>query len=104
MVAAARREILVRTLYEKGKCTMVELARELGVTHRTIKTDIDILTSDYRYPVETIRGNGGGIRFSEGFSPYKGLLTYEQRQAVQSAIETARPNYAEHLKKILEDF
>jgi predicted DNA-binding transcriptional regulator YafY len=83
---------------------MVDLAREFGVSYKTIKTDIDILTADYRYPVETIRGNGGGIRFAEGFSPYKGLLTSEQRQAILVAIGTADPKHAAHLKRILESF
>lgn len=104
MVASARREFLIRILFEKGKCTMVDLARELGVTHRTIKTDIDTLTTDYRYPVETIRGNGGGIRFADGFSPYKGLLSSEQRKAVQAAIESTPPKHAVHLNTILEKF
>lgn len=104
MVASARRDFIVRTLYKKGKCTMAELANDLGVSRRTIKTDIDTLTADYRYPVETIRGNGGGIRFLEGFSPYRGLLTSEQKYALQAAIAATQPKHSAILKTILENF
>jgi hypothetical protein len=104
MVASARREAIVRILYTRGKCTMVDLARELGVSRRTIKTDIDTLTSDYRYPMEILRGNGGGIRFIEGFSPYRGLLFSEQRGTLQAAIAAVGPNHAAILKTILDNF
>ena len=64
---------------------IAEFATEFGVCERTIKTDIDELKKEY--PIETIRGNGGGVRMRKDNKYYRGTWTEEQQNAVIAIIE-----------------
>jgi predicted DNA-binding transcriptional regulator YafY len=56
-----RRMEIIEALCRRRQDTMANLAAEFGVSVRTIKNDIDILSLSY--PIETIRGRyGGGVR------------------------------------------
>ena len=58
---------------------MANLAAEFGVSTRTIKNDIDILSLSY--PIETIRGRyGGGVRVADGYYLHKKYLKPEQQE------------------------
>jgi predicted DNA-binding transcriptional regulator YafY len=59
-----RRMEIIEALCRRRQDTMANLAAEFGVSVRTIKNDIDILSLSY--PIETIRGRyGGGVRHLE---------------------------------------
>ena len=55
---------------------MQVLAAELGVTDRTIRNDILVLTAEY--PLETTRGNGGGVRIADWYHPHKNIFSQDQ--------------------------
>lgn len=46
------------------------------VSKRTIQNDITALTLNY--PVETVQGNGGGVRIAEWYRPDRRTLSPEQ--------------------------
>ena len=61
MGAAERRQLILDLLCQRRKETIPNLAAELGVSERTIRRDIEMLT--LRYPIETACGRyGGGVR------------------------------------------
>ena len=61
-----RRQEIMETLCHRRQETMNNLAFEFGVSIRTIRNDIDILSLSY--PLETVRGRyGGGVRVMDGF-------------------------------------
>ena len=61
---------------------MANLAAEFGVSVRTIKNDIDILSLSY--PIETIRGRyGGGVRVADGYYLHKKYLKPEQQELLE---------------------
>jgi len=61
-----RRMEIIEALCRRRQDTMANLAAEFGVSVRTIKNDIDILSLSY--PIETIRGRyGGGVRVADGY-------------------------------------
>ena len=60
MGAAERRQQILELLCRRRKDTMQNLASELGVSERTIRRDVEILTRTY--PLETICGRYGGGR------------------------------------------
>ena len=61
MDAGERRQQILELLCRRRKDTMQNLASELGVSERTIRRDVEILTRTY--PLETICGRyGGGVR------------------------------------------
>jgi predicted DNA-binding transcriptional regulator YafY len=88
--------ILVARRFE----TMSNLANELGVTDRTIRSDILILTVDH--PLETVRGNGGGVKVSEWYRPYKNILSREQEAVLTEILsETDNPHHQKVLTELL---
>jgi predicted DNA-binding transcriptional regulator YafY len=65
--------------------TATELARQLGVTERTIRRDIARLR-DLGYPVDTIRGGEGGYRLEPGAVLPPLVLTPGQAVAIAVAL------------------
>ena len=59
MSANERRAEIMRIMVARRQENMQVLAAELDVTDRTIRNDILVLTAEY--PLETTRGNGGGV-------------------------------------------
>ena len=84
MTTGERRSEIIRILTARRRETMRNLARELGVTPRTIRTDILVLTADY--PLETRRGNGGCVKVAEWFHPHRNILTAEQQRVLSQMI------------------
>jgi DeoR/GlpR family transcriptional regulator of sugar metabolism len=70
----------MRILISRRHETMKRLADELGVTDRTIRTDITALTAEY--PLETVRGNGGCVKVAEWYHPHRNILSQEQQRAL----------------------
>ena len=72
-----RRQEIMETLCHRRQETMANLAFEFGVSIRTIRNDIDILSLSY--PLETVRGRyGGGVRVMDGFYMNRKYLEPEQ--------------------------
>ena len=66
MDAGERRQQILELLCRRRKDTMQNLASELGVSERTIRRDVEILTRTY--PLETICGRyGGGVRVADWY-------------------------------------
>ena len=73
-----RRQEVMETLCHRRQETMENLAFEFGVSIRTIRNDIDILSLSY--PLETVRGRyGGGVRVMDGFYMNRQYLKPEQK-------------------------
>lgn len=61
-----RRQQILELLCQRRKDTMQNLAAELGVSERTIRRDVEILTRSY--PLETVCGRyGGGVRVADWY-------------------------------------
>ena len=72
-----RRQEIIETLCHRRQETMANLAFEFGVSIRTIRNDIDILSLSY--PLETVRGRYcGGVRVMDGFYMNRKYLNTEQ--------------------------
>lgn len=66
MDAVERRQQILELLCQRRKDTMQNLAAELGVSERTIRRDVEILTRSY--PLETVCGRyGGGVRMADWY-------------------------------------
>lgn len=102
MTATERREEIMKILVARRYETMSVLAAELGVTTRTIRSDILKLTSEY--PLETTRGNGGGVSVPNDYHPYKNKLSLEQIKVLEQLMETADEYQSEVVRQILAEF
>ena len=88
MTANERRVEIMRIMTARRQESMGRLALELGVTRRTIRSDITALTVDY--PLETQRGNGGCVKVADwyprGYRPARGGGFHEHhRRLLQKA-------------------
>lgn len=77
-----RRMEIMETLCHRKHETMGNLAFEFGVSVRTIKNDIDILSLSY--PIETVCGRyGGGVKVPEGFHINRKYLKPKQKDLLE---------------------
>ena len=100
MDATERRAEIIKILRGRKRETMQNLAFQLGVTDRTIRHDILILTAVY--PLETFKGNGGGVALMN--DPYKNLLSHKQQQTIISMLDRADKQETEVLCSIIRAY
>lgn len=78
---ADRFDLLTRILRDRPGITSAELARELGVSIRSVFRDLDHLR-ERGYPIEADRGRGGGIRLHTSWGLGRVLLSSEEALCV----------------------
>lgn len=76
MTASERRKALLEVLCERRHDTRENLAKEFGVSKRTI--EYDVLELSCNYPIDTKRGKGGFVFVAEWFDLHKSSWTDEQ--------------------------
>ena len=81
---------------------MGQLARELGVDIRTIRSDITVLT--VKYPLDTIRGNGGCVKVADGYHPHKNILSREQETVLTQLLVKTDESERKVLREMLTAF
>ena len=72
-----RHDLLTRVLRDRPGITAADLARELGVSPRSVFRDLDHLR-ERGYPIEADRGRGGGVRLHASWGLGKVLLSNEE--------------------------
>lgn len=82
---------------------MANLAAEFGVSVRTIKNDIDILSLSY--PIFTIRGRyGGGVKIADGYYLHKKYLKPEQQELLERLSANLSGSDLLVMHSIMKDF
>lgn len=76
-----RRMEIIKVLCRRRQETMENLAEEFGVTSRTIRNDINYLSLSY--PLQTIRGNGGGVKVVGDFDLDRKYLNSKQKNLLE---------------------
>ena len=103
MTANERRAEIMRILNSRRRETTARLARELGVTDRTIRTDIATLMADN--PLETVRGNGGCVKVADWYHPHRNTFSREQESVIITMLDRAdEPNQQKVLREMLTAF
>ena len=97
-----RRHKMVEYLSARRKVTYQELAEEYGITWRTAKRDIEILTLSV--PLETIRGNGGGVRVMDGWHSNRLYMNEDQKLLLIELREGLSGKDLKIMDSILTDF
>ena len=72
-----RLDLLTRVLRDRPGVTAGDLARELGVSARSIFRDLDTLR-ERGYPIESARGRGGGVRLHANWGLGRVLLSRDE--------------------------
>ena len=103
MGANERRQKIMETLCHRRQEIMANLAFEFGVSVRTIRNDIDILSLSY--PLETVRGRyGGGVRVMDGFYMNRKYLKPEQRDLLVRLSQNLSGKDLAVMNGILQEF
>lgn len=102
MTASERRNAIIEVLCLRRFETVDNLAFEFGVTGRTIRNDILMLSLEY--PIYTIQGNGGGIRVDENYKLGKSYLKDEQQALLERLLPELNGKDADVMKSIIKTF
>ena len=98
-----RRELLLESLLQRREDTIDNLASEFGVNERTIRRDIEQLTSSY--PLDTVRGRyGGGVRVADWYRQGRRHLTSEQAALLGKLASTLQGEERTVMDSILAQF
>ena len=92
----------MRLLVARRSISMNALATELGVTRRTICTEIETLTLDF--PLESTMGRNGGVRLPEWYHPHRNILSAEQQTVLSQLMESATEQQREVLRQMLVEY
>ena len=102
MTASERRNAILEDLCMRRFEKVSNLAFQYGVTERTIRNDILILSLEY--PIYTAKGNGGGIYVDENFKLGKVFLKSEQQELLERILPGLGEKDAEVMKSIIKTF
>lgn len=102
MTASERRNAILEDLCMRRFERINNLAFQYGVTERTIRNDIMILSLEY--PIYTAQGNGGGIYVDKNFRLGKVFLKNEQQELLERLLPGLEGKDAEVMKAILKTF
>jgi len=102
MTANERRQEIIEVLNLRRQDTMKNLAQEFGVTDRTIRNDITVLS--LTHPIETIRGKNGGVRLMDGFSLNRKYLKPNQKELLIRLACDLQDEDLAIMDSILQDF
>lgn len=103
MDAVERRQQILELLCQRRKDTMQNLAAELGVSERTIRRDVEILTRSY--PLETVCGRyGGGVRVADWYHLDRQRMSPKQTALLRRLAADLRGGDLEVMEQILLKF
>lgn len=103
MDAVERRQQILELLCQRRKDTMQNLAAELGVSERTIRRDVEILTRSY--PLETVCGRyGGGVRVADWYHLDRQRMSPKQTALLRRLAADLRGEDVEVMEQILLKF
>lgn len=102
MTAIERREAILDALCVRRQEQVSNLAEEFGVNERTIRRDL--LELGCSYPIETTRGNGGGVKIADWYHRDRRYLSPEQADVLKRLISLAEGHDLDVLNGILNQF
>lgn len=102
MTASERRNAILEDLCARRFERINNLAFQYGVTERTIRNDIMILSLEY--PIYTAQGNGGGIYVDKNFRLGRVYLKNEQQELLERLLPGLDGKDKEVMKAILKTF
>lgn len=99
MTAAERRQAILEVLCLRRHETRENLAKEFGVSKRTI--EYDVLNLMLTYPVYTVQGNGGGIYVTDNFRLDRPRMNEKQTALLQKVLLTLSGEDKETMQNII---
>lgn len=100
--ALERRQEILEHLSDCRFDTIANLMSAFHASRSTIKRDIEVLSCSY--PLETVRGNGGGVRVADGYYVGRRYLNSKQETLLRGLMDGLQAEDQETLQSILTAF
>ena len=100
--ANERRRQILDVISDRRFVKAKDLAEEFGVTERTIRTDIEILSCSA--PIQMVQGKCGGIRAADGWYSSRRYLAPQQEALLASLYPGLQPEQQKVMESILAAF
>ena len=100
--ALDRRQQILEVLSDRRQESVSNLANEFGVSVRTIKYDLEILSASA--PIYTVQGNGGGVRVMDGWYVGRRYLHDDQEALLRNLMDGLQPDQKKTMEGILSAF
>lgn len=98
-----RRQQILEYLSDVRQTTLDKLVEEFGVSKRTIRYDLEVLTCSA--PIETVTGRyGGGIRVADGWYIGRRYLHSDQEALLRELLPGLQPEDQKTMQRILDAF
>lgn len=97
-----RRQMILEYLSDNRQSSYREMADRFGVSKNTIVNDIAELTLSA--PIDTIAGNGGGIRVADGWYISRRYLQNDQEELLRRLLPGLQPEDQKTMERILTAF
>ena len=101
--AAERRDHIMAKLRSARQATIASLLEELGCSRRTLLYDIESLSAS-GFPIETVRGHGGGIKLMDWYHPQRISLCPEQMSLLRKIAPMLDVKELQVLNSIIDQF
>lgn len=102
MSANERRMQILEVLCDRRHESIDNLAFEFGVSRRTIRYDIEMLTCSY--PIYTTQGNGGGVHVVDGYRLGRKYMTEEQTELLERLAAKLTGEDFQTMQEIIKNF
>ena len=103
MTPSERRSEILHLLCRQRHETAIHLAAEFGVSERTIRTDLVILSC--YYPIQVVRGRfGGGIYLPDWFHMESRTLSSKQQELLMRVRQALAGDDLQIMNSILAQF
>ncbi len=99
---AERRQQIIEYLCQVRFTTRSQLMREFDISKNTVDRDLQILMCSY--PIETTKGNGGGVRVANSYYLGNHYMTSEQKDLLERLSENLSANDLAIMNSIIRIF
>lgn len=97
-----RRDAILEALCVRRQDTYQNLSQEFEVSYSTIRRDIEVIACSY--PIEPVRGNGGGVKVADWYHRDRSYLTTEQADLLSQLAHSLEGRDLEVMNGILSKF
>jgi predicted DNA-binding transcriptional regulator YafY len=100
--ATERRLDIMYYISDRRRTTYQEIADEFHTSYNTARNDVEILMCSY--PIEAVKGKGGGIRAMDGWYASKRYMTDKQEYLLRQLLAGLQPDDQKTMEGILAAF
>ncbi len=100
--ATERRQLVLEAISDRRQVKLDDLAADFGVSERTIRRDVELLSCSY--PIFTVQGGGGGVRAMDGWYASKRYLYDDQEALLRALLPGLQPEQQKTMQSILAAF